>query len=513
MASQFDLENIQGDIWPGLPKRKEMFLFFRIADGASQRRKFKEYLRSLVSHITTAKDVLDAKAHIREEKEKAAAHEEDPKLLPWSGINIAFSSTGLAALGKHVMNTKANMKEIKSDPAKWRELKRNQIRGDLFDKGMYDDMVYEGWDDPQELRPEYKRDPVTKQRQIDGVVYVATSTEKQLEKAVGRVKEKLHMRDTDDDIDEDVACKLVLVRKGKVRPGLLKGREHFGFQDGISQPQLEGLDPTPKGDKEPKAVPPGLIIVGHDGDPLNQPAWAKDGSFLVFRDLQQHVPEFNQFLDNNAHASQDTEQGPASAEKLGALLMGRWRNGTPVDLNPYHDNDPSLYRSNNFNYTPVESHGRCPFAAHIRKMRPRGDLDDDEAVIIRRGIAYGPEVSEKEKKNQKTMKERGMLFVCYQSDIRNGFNFITTRWANNHHFPGNKYDAVGMNGPGIDAIAGQRLAHHPPRNMGLPDGKRPSEARLSLGSWVTHRGGEYFFAPSLKALREDLSSAPVQAKL
>jgi deferrochelatase/peroxidase EfeB len=60
-------------------------------------------------------------------------------------------------------------------------------------------------------------------------------------------------------------------------------------------------------------------------------------------------------------------------------------------------------------------------------MRPRADLDDDEAVIIRRGIAYGPEVSEEEKRNKKTSKERGMLFVCYQSDIRNGFNFLTTR--------------------------------------------------------------------------------------
>ncbi|GFF31041.1 dye-decolorizing peroxidase msp1 [Aspergillus udagawae] len=509
----FDLENIQGDIWPGLPKRQEVFLFFRIADDPSQRQKFKVYLRNLIPDITTAKAVLDARARIREEKDKAAADDEASKLLPWSGVNIAFSSTGLAALGKHIMNTKVNMEEIRRDPAKWRELKKNQIRGDLFDKGMFDDLVYEGWDDPQELRREYKKDPETKQRQIDGVVFVAASTQKQLEKAVGLVKEKLHMRDIDDDIDEDAACKLILTRKGKARPDQLKGKEHFGFEDGISQPQLEGLDPPPKGEKEPKAVPPGLIIIGHDGDALKQPAWTKDGSFMVFRDLQQLVPEFDQFLEDNAHASRSTEKSPASPNKLGALIMGRWRNGTPVDLNPHDDNDPSLYRSNNFNYTPVGSHDRCPFAAHIRKMRPRADLDDDEAVIIRRGIAYGPEVSEEEKRNKKTSKERGMLFVCYQSDIRNGFNFLTTRWASNHHFPSNKYDAVGLSGPGIDGIAGQRLAHHPPRNMGLPDGKKPSEARLSLGAWVTHKGGEYFFAPSLKALREDLSSAPLQAKL
>jgi deferrochelatase/peroxidase EfeB len=36
-----------------------------------------------------------------------------------------------------------------------------------------------------------------------------------------------------------------------------------------------------------------MIFCGHDGDDMNQPKWAKDGSFLVFRDLQQLVPEFD----------------------------------------------------------------------------------------------------------------------------------------------------------------------------------------------------------------------------
>lgn len=62
-------------------------------------------------------------------------------------------------------------------------------------------------------------------------------------------------------------------------------------------------------------------------------------------------------------------------------------------------------------------------------MRPRGDLEDDHAVIIRRGISYGGEVTPEEWASQKSdpANERGLLFVCYQSDIRNGFNFLTTR--------------------------------------------------------------------------------------
>lgn len=57
-----------------------------------------------------------------------------------------------------------------------------------------------------------------------------------------------------------------------------------------------------------------------------------------------------------------------------------------------------------------------------------------------------------------------------------------------------------MEGPGLDAIAGQRLSHHPDRSLGLPDGKRPSVTRIAPEQWVVHRGGEYFFSPSIHAL-------------
>lgn len=111
--------------------------------------------------------------------------------------------------------------------------------------------------------------------------------------------------------------------------------------------------------------------------------------------------------------------------------MGRWKNGTPVDESPHTDEDTSLHASNNFDYEPRNSHDKCPFAAHTRKMRPRSDLGHDHAVIVRRGIPYGPEVSDAEKAAKKSdtaaERERGLLFACYQSDIRNGFNFLTTR--------------------------------------------------------------------------------------
>lgn len=41
-------------------------------------------------------------------------------------------------------------------------------------------------------------------------------------------------------------------------------------------------------------LPPSrYIITNADQEPVGQPDWATDGSFLVFRKLKQLVPEFN----------------------------------------------------------------------------------------------------------------------------------------------------------------------------------------------------------------------------
>jgi len=35
-----------------------------------------------------------------------------------------------------------------------------------------------------------------------------------------------------------------------------------------------------------------MILSGYDDDTMHQPSWTQDGSFLVIRDLEQLVPEF-----------------------------------------------------------------------------------------------------------------------------------------------------------------------------------------------------------------------------
>ncbi len=95
--------------------------------------------------------------------------------------------------------------------------------------------------------------------------------------------------------------------------------------------------------------------------------------------------------------------------------MGRWPSGAalepvpslPAGVDPTAS-DPSAAHPalltdpqvNNFDYEPVDGDGRAvPRAAHIRKANPRssnpsgGRPDSNRHRILRRGIVYGPELS------------------------------------------------------------------------------------------------------------------------
>lgn len=93
------------------------------------------------------------------------------------------------------------------------------------------------------------------------------------------------------------------------------------------------------------------------------------------------------------------------------------------------DPNMSVDKINDFDYgVSATGQVRCPFAAHTRKMRPRvDDKVKDTHAIIRRGITYGSEVTPEERAAHKTDPEkgdRGILFVCYQSDLFNGFRTL-----------------------------------------------------------------------------------------
>lgn len=81
---------------PGLPKRFQSFLFFRIRKPDE----FKQRLKGFVPQITTAEDACRMKEIIFKEKTAASDEGRPAKIQPLPGVNIAFASTGLAAVSR-----------------------------------------------------------------------------------------------------------------------------------------------------------------------------------------------------------------------------------------------------------------------------------------------------------------------------------------------------------------------------------------------------------------------------
>src|SRR5271167_1595381 len=103
--------------------------------------------------------------------------------------------------------------------------------------------------------------------------------------------------------------------------------DHFGFRDRLSQPVIEGSgeEPTPGSGAPLKA---GEFILGYPdehGVTADRPqpkTLARNGSYMAYRRLQEHVGRFRDFLRQNAGT-------PDEEELLAAKLMGRWRSGAP----------------------------------------------------------------------------------------------------------------------------------------------------------------------------------------
>ncbi|KAG8912752.1 hypothetical protein FRC01_004920 [Tulasnella sp. 417] len=121
---------------------------------------------------------------------------------------------------------------------------------------------------------------------------------------------------------------------------------------------------------------------------------------------------------------------------------------------------------------------------------------------MRAGIPYGPEVSTAEHEAQKTIDDRGLLFVSYQSVLGFfGFNFIQRFWANAPAFPAaeaNSFD-IGVP-PGFDPIIGNATGTVRTRVATGTDATFMGQELVMKEDFVVAEGGEYFFIPPMKAI-------------
>jgi Dyp-type peroxidase family len=343
------------------------------------------------------------------------------------------------------------------------------------------------------------------QKQIHAMILIADSTDHQVARHLSDLQRTMERYAGVNELGREIGKAL----KGKfeTKNGQKEWDiEHFGYVDGISVPVMLRDDlPEPRKHWSSEAPLAQALVV----DPGGQDALSF-GSYFVFRKLEQNVRAFKQAekqLGDVLGLQCD------DAERAGAMIIGRFENGTPLVRSPI-DQEP---RFNDFTYAGDPNGQRCPFQAHIRKVNPRGESavphdpieskDEQRARLpIRRGITYGnrTDLEDKDLSPDEPPEDGvGLLFMAYQHNIEEQFEFIQRRWVNDP-------DYVRQN-TGLDPLIGtvvpevescsrlQEVEYHWPVRWGQDEAPKP--APLTIGGFVTLKGGEYFFAPSISFLR------------
>ncbi len=318
-------------------------------------------------------------------------------------------------------------------------------------------------------------------------------------------------------------------------------REHFGFADGLSQPApydengtvlLDGKVVGKANKNAVQGVPLGEFLIGYlnghhenspgpvtPGDLEGQPDkrdprpsaaglpphrtaegffdLGLNGSYLVARELRQNVTAFWNAMDRNAAAIR--EHDPANsdhvtAEWIAERVIGRDRQGhllCPVgvlkaDALGLPDNDYLFYDRD------AQATG-CPAGSHVRRANPRDSLAPNpfqkadllQAAnnhrILRRARKFGTRIADYRVDDG---ANRGLLFMCLNTDIARQFEFVQQTWLLNSDFATLRSEVDPLVGP-----KGPMTIH-----------ETPLRRTVHVDTFVQAAGGDYFFLPSLPAL-------------
>lgn len=332
-------------------------------------------------------------------------------------------------------------------------------------------------------------------------------------------------------------------------------KEHFGFADGIGDPVFEGQYRTSempekvigrgkRVDGRWVPIAAGEFLLGHPDESQElppaamPPEFSQNGTFMAYRKLHENVSSFAEVLQQEAarYAKVMDVSEEEAVETLRAKVCGRWSDGVPLAVvstyadwrafrakNGFDDPDPvkALQNQTGYLHSPAASDFRyaddmpgfkVPGGAHIRRVNTRDYLDplntggldksgkpysnpdathalNKRRRILRRGLPYG--ASDPAKNTDET--EQGVAMMLIGASLFRQFEFVQQQWI--------QYGLDFHQGNNTCPMLGEHRHHTRHTIPSNPKSGKPPYIMSKLKTFVECRGGEYFFIPSMTALR------------
>jgi Dyp-type peroxidase family len=550
MTERFDLDDIQGNILrayggQGFPKAR--YLFFNVQNAAKGR----HFIEQLRPRITTA-------ARWENPKQGKPFHRgHHPRLVdavrakglpdypgevrltkPRVAINIAFTFCGLMALD---MPTRT-LREMPDEFIDGME-RRAPVLGDTA----YLDRRDAIWRNSHGATQVHILVSLNAEMQPDGAPVAELETETAwldrlcAESEGGVVLLRGHGPD-----NAPYQAMSAVLTPGPDGVPIPSNKEHFGFSDGFGDPVFEGQF-TPQaealrvvgggkidGAQNWLPLAAGEFLLGHPDEAQEIPGaampidFSRNGTFMVYRKLHENVGSFSDYIAAQSAIYRrvvgivDPVQ---AADTLRAKIVGRWPDGVPLMNAPTHkdwkafqdrlakataaDDKAELARIAadyvNFKYRPDPVGNRCPVTAHMRRMNTRDMLDpafgsknpkdwngsvlNNRRRILRRGLPYGAV----DAAAPSDAGEHGIVFIAYCSSLFRQFEFVQQQWIQY----GLDFNAGSDTCPLLGNHDGEAKFVIPPDI----DSDGPPFICDRVPQLVEPRGGDYFFVPSMTALR------------
>ena len=513
------LKNLQGGTIKNYGRNYSLYIF--ISFNKNKVNESKQWVRNkLADRITsTYAQLQQTEIYKQQVKEYLAAKQQDvnSSLEKPSGelcVNFFLSSNGYKALGFNNVDQKLTDAQFRRGMKKWYQVNISDEPPNDWEMGADDDIP------------------------VHGLVLLAHDHLSELEKAATQVIEEVE----GDQIGDIIACEAGYVLTGQARSGNFKRPRFvvgpFGFSDNLSQPLFLKGDIDKYYDRQEN-------IKGNESkeDKLKQGESSWD-PFAPLKLVLLEDPfvkgEYGSYcvwqkLETDYQCFKDKEQELASklgveTETAGALVMGRFKDGTPLELSP---NSQSGYQNNNnFNYENDPNGVRCPLHSHIRQVNPRGDRDPENpnsppplssqrnARIFRAGTTYFDDINtqltssqkssqsyvsklehlrkvSKQKLEENVKEISGLLFVCFQRSITRQFSTLQISWSNDVGFPRQQSNKPKY----LDPVIGYSTENQIISQEWPIEWNQEEKKDFSFQGCVKTKGGEFFFAPSISFLQ------------